>query len=168
MRRYGSVTSSGLGSTPLGSTALVLSHGHWDHAGAMPRALEMIQLATGGRPVPTYMHPGMYRTRAMQAKDGSMRPFGDVPSPRVLEQNGAAVVSTTEPQTILDGLFYVSGEIPRVTSFETGMPGSFARRTTGRDGSPIRSSWTSATSRSPSEEKGRSCSALALTPASSM
>src|SRR5215510_6378207 len=45
--------------------ALVLSHGHWDHAGAMLRALEMIQLANGGRPVPTYMHPGMYRARAM-------------------------------------------------------------------------------------------------------
>ena len=44
--------------------ALVLSHGHWDHAGAMLRALEMIELRNGGRAVPTYMHPGMYRTRA--------------------------------------------------------------------------------------------------------
>src|SRR4029434_2970774 len=43
---------------------IVLSHGHWDHAGAMLRALEMIQLSNGGRAVPTYMHPGMYRTRA--------------------------------------------------------------------------------------------------------
>lgn len=125
-----------LGFDPAVVDALVLSHGHWDHAGAMPRALEMIQVATGGRPVPTYMHPGMYRTRAIRAKDGSMRPFGDVPSPRMLEQNGAAVVSTAEPQTILDGLFYVSGEIPRVTSFETGMHGQFRQTEDGQSWEP--------------------------------
>ena len=37
--------------------AMMLSHGHWDHAGAMPRALQMITLANGGKSVPTYMHP---------------------------------------------------------------------------------------------------------------
>jgi metal-dependent hydrolase (beta-lactamase superfamily II) len=56
---------------------IVLSHGHWDHCGAMLRALEMIQLGTGGRAVPTYMHPGMYRTRAVKERDGSMRAFED-------------------------------------------------------------------------------------------
>jgi 7,8-dihydropterin-6-yl-methyl-4-(beta-D-ribofuranosyl)aminobenzene 5'-phosphate synthase len=113
--------------------AVVLSHGHWDHAGAMLRALEMIQLANGGRAVPTYVHPGMYQSRAMRAKDGTMRPFGDIPSQASLEQNGAAIVSTTEAQTILDDLFFVSGEIPRVTPFETGMQGQF-RRTENGDG----------------------------------
>ena len=29
--------------------AMVLSHGHWDHAGAMPRALQMIRQRNGGR-----------------------------------------------------------------------------------------------------------------------
>jgi 7,8-dihydropterin-6-yl-methyl-4-(beta-D-ribofuranosyl)aminobenzene 5'-phosphate synthase len=107
--------------------AIVLSHGHWDHCGAMLRALEMIQLNNGGRAVPTYMHPGMYRTRAMKAADGSMRPFGDVPTQAMLEQQGAAVVHATDAQRILDDLFYVSGEIPRVTAFETGMQGQFRR-----------------------------------------
>ena len=106
---------------------IVLSHGHWDHCGAMLRALEMIQLRNGGRAVPTYMHPGMYRTRAMKAQDGSMRPFEDVPSQVKLEQQGALVVHATEAQLILDDLFYVSGEIPRVTAFETGMPGQYRR-----------------------------------------
>jgi 7,8-dihydropterin-6-yl-methyl-4-(beta-D-ribofuranosyl)aminobenzene 5'-phosphate synthase len=107
--------------------AIVLSHGHWDHCGAMLRALEMIQLNNGGRAVPTYMHPGMYRTRAMKAADGSMRPYGDVPTQAMLEQQGAAVVHATDAQRILDDLFYVSGEIPRVTAFETGMQGQFRR-----------------------------------------
>jgi len=106
---------------------IVLSHGHWDHSGAMLRALEMIRLKNGGRAVPTYMHPGMYATRAMKAPDGSMRPFGDVPSQTHLEQEGARVVRATTPQLILDDLFYVSGEIPRVTAFETGLQGQHRR-----------------------------------------
>jgi len=106
---------------------IVLSHGHWDHCGAMLCALEMIQLKGAGRAVPTYMHPGMYRTRAMKAPDGSMRPFEDVPTQAMLEQEGALVVHATEAQLILDDFFYVSGEIPRVTTFETGMQGQFRR-----------------------------------------
>ena len=115
---------------------IVLSHGHWDHCGAMLRALEMIQLTDGGRAVPTYMHPGMYRTRAMKAPDGSMRPFEDVPTQAMLEQQGALVVHATEAQLILDELFYVSGEIPRVTAFETGMPGQYRRTEDGLDWEP--------------------------------
>ena len=116
--------------------AIVLSHGHWDHCGAMLRALEMIQMTTGGRSVPTYMHPGMYRTRAMRAPDGSMRAFEDVPTRDMLEQQGARVVEATAAQLILDDLFYVSGEIPRVTAFETGMEGQYRRTEDGRDWEP--------------------------------
>jgi 7,8-dihydropterin-6-yl-methyl-4-(beta-D-ribofuranosyl)aminobenzene 5'-phosphate synthase len=116
--------------------SIVLSHGHFDHAGAMVRALEMMQLHTGGRRVPTYMHPGMYRSRAMKAADGSMRPFADVPSPAQLEQVGAEVINATEPQVVLDGLFYISGEIPRVTAFETGMQGQYRRTEDGQGWEP--------------------------------
>ncbi|MFO1329450.1 MAG: MBL fold metallo-hydrolase [Rubrivivax sp.] len=116
--------------------ALVLSHGHWDHAGAMLRALEMTGLRNGGREVPTYMHPGMYRTRAMKAPDGTMRPFADVPGVTQLEQVGARVLHATEPQLLLDGLFYLSGEIPRVTPFETGLQGQYRRTEDGQDWEP--------------------------------
>ena len=61
-----------------------------------------------------------------------MRPFADVPSAAQLEQNGAQVVHATEPQLILDDLFYISGEIPRVTAFETGMPGHHRRTDDGQ------------------------------------
>lgn len=115
---------------------IVLSHGHWDHCGAMLRALEMIQLRTGGRTVPTYMHPGMYATRAMKAPDGSMRAFADVPTADMLAQQGAEVIHATAPQAVLDDLFYVSGEIPRVTSFEVGMPGQYRRTADGNDWEP--------------------------------
>ena len=75
---------------------IVLSHGHWDHCGAMLRALEMIQLSAGGRAVPTYMHPGMYRTRAVKERDGSMRPIEDVPTPRC--SSSKAHSSSTPPR----------------------------------------------------------------------
>ena len=119
-----------------GIESIVLSHGHWDHSGAMLLALEMIQLSNGGRPVPTYMHPGMYRSRAMKAADGSMRQFADVPSQAQLEQAGALVVNAVEPQLILDDLFFVSGEIPRVTAFETGMQGQHRRTLDGQGWEP--------------------------------
>ena len=115
---------------------LVLSHGHWDHAGAMLRALEMILIRNGGRAVPTYMHPGMYRTRALKAPDGSMRPFGEVPSATTLERHGAEVVHATQPQVVLDDLFYISGEIPRITAFETGFPGHHRRTEDGSGWEP--------------------------------
>jgi 7,8-dihydropterin-6-yl-methyl-4-(beta-D-ribofuranosyl)aminobenzene 5'-phosphate synthase len=116
--------------------AIVLSHGHWDHAGAMLRALEMAQLRNGGRTVPTYMHPGMYRPRAMKGPDGAMRPFADVPTAAMLEQQGAEVIHATGPQHVLDGLFHVSGEIPRVTAFEPGLPGQYRRTEDDADWEP--------------------------------
>ena len=107
--------------------AIVLSHGHWDHAGAMLRALQLIRDRNGGRPVPYYAHPDMFRTRASRRPDGSMRPMEDVPSVEALTAYGAEVINTAEPQLLLDGKVYVSGEIPRVTPFERGLPGQHRR-----------------------------------------
>ena len=115
---------------------IVLSHGHWDHCGAMLRALQMIRQRNGGRDVPTYMHPDMYRTRATKAADGSFRMFEDVPSAAQLTQHGAEVVHSTQPQTVLDDLVYVSGEIPRVTAFEVGLPGQHRKTLDDTDWEP--------------------------------
>jgi 7,8-dihydropterin-6-yl-methyl-4-(beta-D-ribofuranosyl)aminobenzene 5'-phosphate synthase len=60
----------------------------------------------------------------------------DVPSVTDLTAFGAQVVVTTEPQTLLDGLFYVSGEIPRVTGFERGYPGQVRRTADGEGWEP--------------------------------
>jgi 7,8-dihydropterin-6-yl-methyl-4-(beta-D-ribofuranosyl)aminobenzene 5'-phosphate synthase len=112
--------------------AMVLSHGHWDHAAAMPRALQMITLANGGKPVPTYMHPDMFASRALKNPQGRLMPMEDVPSPQILAANGAELIITREEQSILSNLFYVSGEIPRVTPFERGMPGQHRLRPDGQ------------------------------------
>ncbi|MDP3241947.1 MAG: MBL fold metallo-hydrolase, partial [Reyranella sp.] len=45
---------------------IVLSHGHWDHAGAMKLALQRIRAGNGGRAVPFHVHPGMFHQRGMK------------------------------------------------------------------------------------------------------
>ena len=87
---------------------IVLSHGHWDHAGAMLLALAKIRGLNGGRKVPFYAHPGMFVTRGMRAPNGSVRRMDDVPSIQELSDFGAEMVVTTEPQAPLGGMFYVS------------------------------------------------------------
>jgi 7,8-dihydropterin-6-yl-methyl-4-(beta-D-ribofuranosyl)aminobenzene 5'-phosphate synthase len=112
----------------LGSVeAIVLSHGHFDHGGAMLRALQLIRDRSGGGEVDYYAHPDMFRTRAMKLPDGSMRLMENVPCPDTLTAYGARVITTREPQLPLDGMFYVSGEIPRVTPFERGLPGQYRK-----------------------------------------
>jgi len=112
--------------------AIMLSHGHWDHSGAMLLALTMIRARNGGREIPYYAHPGMFRSRAVRMANGTLRQMEDVPSVEDLTGFGARVVVTAEPHSILDDMFYVSGEIPRVTPFETGLPGQVRRTDDGR------------------------------------
>ena len=116
--------------------AMVLSHGHWDHAGAMLRALQLVRDRNGGRDVPCYMHPGMFRSRAAKLADGSFRPMEDVPSVAALEANGGRVVSSREAQTIAGDTVFVSGEIPRTSGFEVGLPGQHRRTEDGKGWEP--------------------------------
>jgi 7,8-dihydropterin-6-yl-methyl-4-(beta-D-ribofuranosyl)aminobenzene 5'-phosphate synthase len=116
--------------------SVVLSHGHWDHAGGMLRAFDLIRADGRNRDLPYYAHPGMFRTRGRKMPDGEMQPMEDVPSVADLTAHGARVVNTRDPQALLDDMFYLSGEIPRVTPFETGLPGHFAKPENGWEPDP--------------------------------
>ena len=107
--------------------SVVPSHGHWDHAGGMLRALELVRACNGGRSTPYYAHPGMFRSRARRRPDGEFLPMKDVPGIEALTAQGADVNCTREPRIFLDGMFYLSGEIPRVTSFERGLPAHYQK-----------------------------------------
>ncbi len=116
--------------------AMVLSHGHWDHGGGMLRALELIRQRSGGREVTYYAHPEMFNRRSSKLPDGTFREMADVPKPEELKSRGADVVVTQAPQAALDGHVYVSGEIPRLTPYETGLPGQHRRTRDGQGWEP--------------------------------
>lgn len=101
----------------------VVSHGHFDHAGGMPKALELITTANGGKKVPTHVNPGMFHKRAdRDSPDGSVLPLADVPSTEEFSRLGAEVINSYEPRLVLEDTVCISGEIPRVTDYEKGLP----------------------------------------------
>jgi 7,8-dihydropterin-6-yl-methyl-4-(beta-D-ribofuranosyl)aminobenzene 5'-phosphate synthase len=121
--------------------AVVLSHGHWDHAGGLVAAIEQISRgagegAMGRQGVECYVHPGMFAERALQKPNGEVMRFEQVPNVDELAKAGAKVVNTEEPRFIADGAFYLSGEIPRRTAYETGLPGHVRRASDGQGWEP--------------------------------
>ena len=108
--------------------AIAISHGHWDHMGALLDALDHITHTNTGREVPCHVNPGMFLERGAQLTSGQIAPFQPVPSLDELAAHGAQVVSHEEERLLLDGYFYLSGEIPRVSSFEKGRPDHLCRR----------------------------------------
>ena len=107
--------------------AAMLSHGHWDPAGGIPQALALIRAQNGARPVPLYLHPGMFHDRGVRQADGGVMPMDAVPSPPQWTRYGAEPVITDTAQTVLGDLFFISGEIPRTTAYEKGMVGQVRR-----------------------------------------
>lgn len=115
---------------------VVLSHGHWDHAGGLLAALSAISAAPGNRGASCFVHPDMFAQRATQRPNGEFYEHESVPDPEKLAKAGAKVVNTREPQLAAGGAFYVSGEIPRLTSYEVGLPGHMRRSADGKSWEP--------------------------------
>ena len=116
--------------------AVMLSHGHWDHAGGMIAALKLIGAANGGARIPCHLHPGMFRQRAMTLADASILPIAPIATPEELALLGAEPLLTTGAVAALDAMFFVSGEIPRVTAYERGFPGHLRRADDGESWEP--------------------------------
>jgi 7,8-dihydropterin-6-yl-methyl-4-(beta-D-ribofuranosyl)aminobenzene 5'-phosphate synthase len=110
--------------------AIAISHGHWDHMGALLDTLDHITQPNQGRQVPCHVNPGMFLERGAKLTNGQVAPFQRVPSPETLAAHGAQVVNSGEPRALLDDCFYLSGEIPRVSHFEKGRPDHVCRRST--------------------------------------
>ena len=90
-------------------TDIVLSHGHWDHAGGMEVAVEQIVESRGSGHVNCYMHPGMFFQRGMTLPSGVIFPHGSIPTIEDLSRLGAKVICTDQAQFIGNGAFYLSG-----------------------------------------------------------
>ena len=106
--------------------AIAVTHGHWDHMAALPVTVDQI-VRQGGR-VTVHVNPGMFNERAVRLGNGQLVPVANVPLPKELEQRGATVFNNPDERLLLDGHFYYSGEIPRVTPFEKGRDDHFCRK----------------------------------------
>lgn len=104
-----------------------LSHWHRDHSGGMLRAISMIitaqkSFSKSSSPVTIDLHPDRPDYRGFMA--GPMPVSMQVdPSFEEMTNLGALVEKNEKAHTVLDNMFLVSGEIPRVTSYETGVKG---------------------------------------------
>lgn len=116
--------------------AIALSHGHWDHAGGLTEATRLAFAANGGKRIPVHINDGMLVKRGSTLPGGGYLPMKDVPSPGELVAAGAEVVSSPDARLLGGGCFYLSGEIPRVTSYEKGLPGHMRLASDGRSWEP--------------------------------
>lgn len=108
--------------------AIQLSHWHRDHSGGMLKVLQMVEEArkedgTKADPVIVDLHPARPDFRGMQPP--GRNPFSFIADPKFeeIEQMGGEVSKNDQPHTVLDDMFLVSGEIPRVTAYEKGLKG---------------------------------------------
>lgn len=116
--------------------AIAISHGHWDHMGALLDALDHITRHNGGREVPCHVNAGMFLERGAQLTTGQIAPFQPVPSLTALAAHGAQVVNSEAERVLLDGCVYLSGAIPRRSSFEKGRPDHVCRSSSDQPWAP--------------------------------
>ena len=102
--------------------AVVLSHGHFDHAGGFA-GLARLRRRQG---LPITLHPLVW-TRRRIVFPGMPEWQLPVLSRRALVAEGFEVIERRQPSVLLDGGVLVTGEVDRTTDFELGMPFHDAR-----------------------------------------
>ncbi|CAN5116674.1 hypothetical protein BH18CHL2_BH18CHL2_02390 [soil metagenome] len=101
--------------------AIVMSHGHPDHVGGLEGIARRI-----GRSLPLVLHPDAWRQRKLVFPTGAETDIG-APSAHDLSAVGIEIVEERGPTLLVDGALLVTGEVDRLTDFETGFPIQWAR-----------------------------------------
>jgi len=97
---------------------VVLSHGHYDHAGGLQPLLEECG------PKQVYAHPSVFRSRYRVKESGECYPISIPTGREALEAAGASFDLSEKFREVAPGM-YLTGEVPRVTAFETGDEGLY-------------------------------------------
>jgi 7,8-dihydropterin-6-yl-methyl-4-(beta-D-ribofuranosyl)aminobenzene 5'-phosphate synthase len=103
--------------------AIILSHGHADHAMGLPGLLDRL----GRRSLPLVLHPDAYLERRVVLPNGDTLA---IPAPKKsdLRRENVEIVEEVGPSMLVDGMVLVSGEVARTSPFETGFSVHQAKR----------------------------------------
>jgi 7,8-dihydropterin-6-yl-methyl-4-(beta-D-ribofuranosyl)aminobenzene 5'-phosphate synthase len=112
--------------------AVVLSHGHPDHALGFPSLI----IRLGARNIPLVIHPDAYLERKLVLPDG-FEVFLPAPRFRDFRDEGIEVIEEVGPSMLIDGMVLVSGEVERTTEFEQGFKLHHAHREDGWGPDPL-------------------------------
>jgi 7,8-dihydropterin-6-yl-methyl-4-(beta-D-ribofuranosyl)aminobenzene 5'-phosphate synthase len=96
--------------------AIVVSHGHYDHAGGLAAVLELAR-----QPTPVHVRPGFFKSR-LSLRAEVPRAIGVPFERRFLEARGARFIQEAGSREILPG-FWLTGEIPLREETEAGEVG---------------------------------------------
>ena len=110
------VNAGRLGIDVGGLQGVVLSHGHFDHAGGFDGLARL----RGRSGLPLTVHPAIWTRRRLELPGGR---FLEMPtlSRGDLEREGFQVIERRQPSLLVGGIL-ITGEVDRVTEFERGMP----------------------------------------------
>ena len=110
---------------------IVLSHYHADHSAGLRSAVPLVaeaRKAAGLSPPVVDLHPANPEMRGIQLPNGKIAP--SVPRDPTFDEirsMGGDVVASSSAHAICGGSLFVSGEIPRVTDYEVGLPGHMTK-----------------------------------------
>lgn len=113
--------------------AIVISHGHMDHTGSLYQVLDRIS----GR-VPIVVHPEAFISpRFFGLADGRKLKFPQTLVREDLEKQNIDIVQSATPTLVAGDMIAVTGEVPRVTPFEKGLPNAKLERNGKIEDDPI-------------------------------
>ena len=123
-----------LGINPRQIEAIVLSHGHMDHTGALyPIARSL------GESIPLILHPDAFISpRFFGLDDGRKLMFPQTLIREDMESAGIQIAEKSSPSLLAEGMILVTGEVERVTEFEKGLPNASLERDGKIEPDPIR------------------------------